>query len=172
MNEILRAIEERRSIRAYTSDMPERKKIDAVMNAGICGATGRNSQSVIIIAITDKETRDKYARANAAVMGAQTDPFYNAPVIFTVLARRDAPTYSYDGSIALANMMLAAHSLDMGACWIHRAKEVFATDEWREWLRSLGVEGDYEGIGNLAFGYRAGDYPPKKEKAENRKFYV
>ena len=172
MNEILKAINERRSIRSYKPEMPSLEDIRAIMKAGIEAPTGRNSQSVIVVAITDREVRDRYSRANAAVMGTEADPFYGAPVILAVLVRRGAPCERYDGPIALENMMLAAHSLGLGSCWIHRAREVFETEEWRLFLRNLGITEEYEGVGNLALGYIEGPYPPEKEKNEGRLFIV
>lgn len=169
MNDVLKAIQERRSIRAFLPDMPGREDIDAITEAGLAAASGMNRQPVIIIAITDEDLRNKYSRANAAVMGSDGDPFYGAPVIIAVLARRDAATRVYDGSLALGNMMLAAHSLGLGSCWIHRAREVFDKDEWRELLNSLGIKGDYEGIGNLALGYPAAS-PKRPELRPNRSF--
>ena len=172
MNEILKCIEERRSVKAYTPEMPKKEDIDTVIKAGLKAASGRNRQCAIIIAITDKATRDRLSRANAAVLGMENDPFYGAPAILVVLAKKEVHTAIYDGSLCLGNMMLAAHSLGLGSCWVHRAREVFETEEWREWLKSIGVEGEYEGIGNLLLGYPKGDYPAPKERAPGRVFYV
>ena len=172
MNEILKCIEERRTVKAYTPDMPRKEDIDAVIKAGLEAASGRNRQSSIIVAVTDKVTRDRLSAANAAVMGADGDPFYNAPVVLVVLVNKDVHTAVYDGSLTLGNMMLAAHSLGLGSCWVHRAREVFEQGEWREWLASLGIEGSWEGVGNLILGYREGDYPAPKERNPGRVFYV
>ena len=76
----------RRSTKCYKSDMPSDELIDKVINAGLYAANGRNWQSPIIIAIKDKAVRDKLAAVNARVMGADIDPFYNAPVVLCVLA--------------------------------------------------------------------------------------
>ena len=172
MNEIIKNLTERRSIKKYKSEMPKSEDIDTVINAGISAASGRNMQSPIVVAITDKATRDRLSAANAKVMGADGDPFYNAPCILVVLAHKDCRTYLYDGSLVMGNMMTAAHSLGLGSCWVHRAKEVFMLDEWQQWLRSIGVDGDYEGIGNLLLGYPDCEYPAKKERNSGRVFYV
>ena len=163
---------ERRSIKKYLSDMPKREDIDKIIKAGLAAASGRNMQAPVIVAVTNKEIRDKLAKANADVMGAKLDPFYNAPCVLVVLAEKTAHTYVYDGSLTLGNMMLAAHELGLASCWIHRAKEVMALPEWQEWIKSLGLEGEYEGIGNLVIGYRDGEYPDKKERKEGRVVYV
>ena len=162
----------RRSIKKYKSDMPRKEDIDKIIEAGLAAASGRNMQASVIVAVTNKEIRDKLSRDNAAVMGASGDPFYNAPCVLVVLAEKTAHTYVYDGSLTLGNMMLAAHELGLGSCWIHRAKEVMAQDEWQEWIRSLGLDGEYEGIGNLVVGYADCDYPANKERREGRVVYV
>lgn len=172
MNEILRTIEERRSIKKFKSDMPRREDIDAILKAGSEAASGRNRQASVMIAISDPVLRNKLSKANASILGADTDPFYNAPVVIVVLARKEVNTYIYDGSLSLGNMMLAAHSLGLGACWVHRAKETFEMPEWRELVKSLGLEGEYEGIGNLALGYADCEYPAKKERLGGRIFSI
>ena len=172
MNEILKLIEERRSIKKFKSELPRREDIEAIVKAGSEAASGRNRQASIMIAITDKEVRDRLAKANAAVLGADTDPFYNAPAVIVVLAKKEVNTYIYDGSLSLGNMLLAAHSLGLGACWVHRAKETFEMPEWKEFLKSLGITEEYEGIGNLILGYADCEYPAAKERREGRIFYV
>ena len=162
----------RRSIKNYLPDMPSKEDIDRVIEAGLAAASGRNLQAPIIVAITNKEIRDRLSRDNAAVMGASGDPFYGAPCVMVVLAEKTAHTYVYDGSLTLGNMMLATHELGLGSCWIHRAKEVMALPEWQEWLKSIGLEGEYEGIGNLVLGYRDGEYPAPKERRAGRVVFV
>ena len=163
---------ERRSVKKYLPDMPKREDIDKIIEAGLAAASGRNLQASVIIAVTNKEIRDKLAEANAAVMGMKADPFYGAPCVLVVLGSKNANTYVYDGSLTLGNMMLAAHELSLGSCWIHRAKEVMALPEWQEWIKSLGLEGEYEGIGNLTVGYIDGEFPAPKERRPGRVVYV
>lgn len=172
MSSCMEVMLSRRSVKKYLSRMPERCDIDRIIEAGLAAASGRNMQASVIVAVTNREIRDRLSKANAAVMGASADPFYNAPCVLVVLAEKKAHTYVYDGSLTLGNMMLAAHELGLGSCWIHRAKEVMALPEWQEWIASLGLVGEYEGIGNLVLGYPDGDYPDKKERREGRVFYA
>ena len=124
------------------------------------------AQSPIIVAVTDRQTRDRLAELNAAVMGGGSDPFYGAPAVLVVLADRSVPTYLYDGSLVMGNLMNAAHAVGLGSCWIHRAKEVFDSEEGKALLKEWGIEGDYEGIGNCIIGYPKGEAPqPKARKA-------
>lgn len=166
-DEALKLIESRRSIRSYKPDMVPDDLIDKVIEAGTFSATGGGRQSPIIIAVKDRKTRDKLSKLNADIMGAETDPFYGAPLVLIVLADRSSSTYLYDGSLVMGNLMLAAHALGLGSCWIHRAKEEFDRPEGKEILKDLGITGDYEGIGHCILGYIDGDVPeakPRKEK--------
>lgn len=160
------------SVKGYKPDMPSRDDIDKIVRAGLAAASGRNMQAPVIIAVTNKEIRDALSRDNAAVMGASTDPFYGAPCVLVVIANKSAHTYVYDGSLTLGNMMLAAHELELGSCWIHRAKEVMAMPHWQMWIKSLGLEGEYEGIGNLVLGYPSDNFPAVKERKDGRIIYV
>ncbi len=153
--------------------MPPAELIDKVINAGLYAANGRNWQSPIVIAVTDKATRDKLSALNAKIMGAAgTDPFYGAPAVLCVLADKSKRTYLYDGSLTMGNMMLAAHALGLGSCWIHRAKEEFESEEGKEILRALGIDGDYEGIGNLIIGYPDGEERTAVPRNENRVYKI
>lgn len=160
MNETLKTLTERRSCRSYKADPVPQEILDQILEAGTYAPTGMGKQSPIIIAVTDKETRDKLSRLNAAVMGASNDPFYGAPVVLVVLANTAVGTYKYDGSLVMGNLLNAAHALGLGSCWIHRAKEEFESEEGKEILKSLGIEGDWEGIGNCILGYPAADPNP------------
>lgn len=163
--EALENIYTRTSCKKYKSDAVGEELIDEVVKAGVMSATGKNAQSPIILKITNKKVRDELSKLNAAVMGRDgIDPFYNAPVVLVVLAKKDVFTHVYDGSIVMANMMLAAHALGLGSCWVHRAKEEFETEYGKNLLKSLGIEEEYEGIGNLILGYEEVKSDPKPRK--------
>ena len=155
MAETLTTLKTRRSCRAYTPDAVEADKLNAIIEAGTYAATGMGKQSPIIIVVKDPEVREKLSKLNAAVMGVNIDPFYSAPELLVVLANKAVPTYIYDGSLVMGNMMHAAADLGVASCWIHRAKEAFESEAGKAILKKLGIEGDYEGIGNLILGYPA-----------------
>lgn len=172
MNQIIEAMKTRRSIRKFKSDMVPKEIIERIIEAGTFAATGMNYQDPIIIAVTNKEVRDRLSKLNAEIMGSDSDPFYGAPVVLIVLADKKIPTHVYNGSLVMGNLMLAAHSLGIGSCWIHRAKEEFERPEGQEILKSLGIEGDYEGIGHCVLGYVDGEYPEASERKENWAYYI
>ena len=162
----------RRSIRKFKSDMVPKETIEKIIEAGTYAATGMNRQSPVMIAVTNKELRDRLSALNAKIMGTDTDPFYNAPVVIIVLANKEMPTYIYDGSLVMGNLMNAAHAYGISSCWIHRAKEEFETEEGRKLLESLGIEGDYEGIGHCILGYADCDEPAPSPRKENYVYWA
>ena len=173
-NEIIKAMEERRSIRSFKSEMPPMEKIEQIVEAGLYAANARGRQATITIAITDKALRDKIARDNCKIGGwdAGFDPFYGAPVILVVLADKNWPIRVYDGSLVMGNMLLAAHSLGLGSIWIHRAKEEFELPEYKQLLKKLGIEGEWEGIGHCAVGYIDGEPPKAAPRKDGRVFWI
>lgn len=171
MNEVLNCIKTRRSIKKYKSDAVPSELIEKIIEAGTYAPSGMNKQSAIILAIENKEVRDNLSKINAEIMETTNDPFYNAPVLLVVLAKKDFFTHVYDGSVVIENMLLAAHSLGLGACWIHRAKETFETEYGKNLLKSLGIEEEYEGIGNCVIGYPDME-PIEKPRKENYVYYV
>lgn len=172
MSDSLKIMEQRSSCRKYKADYVADEIVEKILRAGTYAATGMNRQSPIILAVSDKTLRDELSRLNAAVMGSDSDPFYGAPQVLVVLADKSVPTYIYDGSLVMGNMMNAAEELGVSSCWIHRAKEVFASDEGKQILKKYGIEGDYEGIGNLVIGYDDGGKREKSPRKENYIYYA
>ena len=173
MNESIKNMIERRSIHSFKPDaMVSKEDMDVIIEAGTYAATGMGMQSPIIIAVTNKETRDQLSKMNATIMRRDMDPFYGAPVVLIVLADKNRPTHIYDGSLVMGNLMNAAASLGIGSCWIHRAKEEFESEEGKALLKKWGIEGDYEGIGQCVLGYPDGDVPKAKPRKENYVYYV
>lgn len=172
MNEVIENMTSRRSVRAYSSKPVDRALIDEIIEAGLYAPSAMNKQDTLIIAIEDKSVRDKISKMNAAIMGSDSDPFYNAPVILIVLYNKANRNGIYDGSLVLGNMMNAAHSLGLSSCWIHRAKEEFESDEGKALLKSLGIEGEWEGVGHMALGYSASAEPKAPERKSGRVIHI
>lgn len=174
MNEVIKALEERRSIRKFKPGMPAKADIEQIVEAGLYAASGMGKQAVITVAVTNKDIRNRIAEANRQIGGWKEgfDPFYGAPVILIVLAEKNWANRVYDGSLVMGNLMLAAHSLGLGSIWIHRAKEEFEQSEWKQLLTDLGIAGEWEGIGHCAVGYMAGPAPQAAERKVGRVYWV
>ncbi|MBQ8304768.1 MAG: nitroreductase [Blautia sp.] len=174
MNDIIKAMQERRSIRKFTAEPVAKEDISQIIEAGLYAASGMGKQAAMVIAVTDKKCRDQIAEDNRRIGGWKEgfDPFYGAPVILIVLGNKEVPTYKYDGSLVMGNLMLAAHSLGLGSIWIHRAKEEFEMDAYKELLKKLGVEGEWEGIGHCALGHMDGELPKAADRKDGRVIWI
>ena len=73
MSETLQVIRERRSCKSYKPDMIPEEVIQTIAEAGTWAPSGMGRQSAIIVAITNKELRDRLSRMNAQIMGADMD---------------------------------------------------------------------------------------------------
>lgn len=175
MAETLKVLVERRSCRSFKPDLIESEKLEAIIKAGTYAATGMGKQSPIIIAVTNKDIRDMLSKMNAKIMGQveDYDPFYGAPELLIVLAKKSIGTYVYDGSLVMGNLMNAAYDLGVDSCWIHRAKEEFESEEGKHLLKKLGIDADeYEGIGHLVLGYADSPIKDASPRKEDYVYYI
>lgn len=166
MNEVMKNIMERRSIRCFSDKEVEREKIDEIVLAGQYAPSGMNRQERIFIVVSDRKKREELAGINRSVMGSSSDPFYGAPVVIIVAAKKGSFTGLYDASASIENMLLAATSLSLGSCWVFRAKEELESEWGRKLLEECGINGEYTGVGNVAIGYYD---ESKRQQASPRK---
>ena len=174
MRNLIEIMKTRRSIRKFRADAVPAELIRQILEAGQFAASGHDRQPWAFVVVTRKETRERLSAVNASFFDMPVkDPFYGAPAIIVVLAKKSVPTYLSDGALALGNMMLAAHDLGLGSCWINRAKQTFELPEWQEWLKSVGIEHpeEFEGIGHCALGYVDGEFPQVRPRKEGRIYW-
>lgn len=163
----LNCIKERRSCRSFKNEPVKSEDLDAVLDAAVYAPTGMGAQSPKMVVVTDKETISLMSRINAEVMGAEKDPFYGAPCVIVVFADSNRSTYIEDGSLVLGNLLLAAHAVGLGSCWIHRAKQTFETDEGKALMKKWGLGSNYVGIGNCILGYPDSPLASPKPRKED-----
>lgn len=157
----------RRSVRKYKDEQLPDALLDEVLSAGVYAPSAMNNQKTVLVAVRDRETRDRLSRMNAAVMGADRDPFYGAPCVVVVLGDPAQGTWVEDGSLVMGNLLNAAYALGLGSCWIHRAREMFDSPEGKQLLREWGLPETLRGVGNCILGYPDQE-PAPKPRAEGR----
>lgn len=172
MKEVLEALKNRRSVRRYKPELIRDEELKAVLEAGSYAPTGMGMQSPKIVVVQEPELIKKLSRMNAAVMGTDSDPFYGAPTVLVVLADPERPTCVEDGSLVMGNLMNAAYAVGLGSCWIHRARQVFASPEGKELLRQWGIPERYVGVGHCILGYADGDLPTAKPRKDDYIVYA
>ena len=165
MNETMNTMLQRRSCRKYTTEPVREVDLEQILLAGTYAASGMGRQSAKIVVVQDPATREQLRKMNAAVLGSpDTDPFYGASTICVVLADPEVGTWVEDGSLVMGNLMLAAESLGVASCWIHRAREEFDSEEGKALLRAWGIPERYRGVGHCILGYADGPAAPAKAR--------
>lgn len=168
MNGTLKNIRERRSIRKYLTEQVAEQELETILNAGTWAATGKGGQSPVMVVVQDAQTLEELSRANAKILGnPAADPFYGAPTAVVVLADGEKPTWLQDGSLVMGNLMLAAHSVGVGSCWINRATEYFDMPEGKAMLRKWNLPETLRGVAFCILGYAAGEAPVPAARKEN-----
>lgn len=174
MNETINTIMDRRAVRTFDDRKVEREKIEEIVKAGLYAPSGAGRQDSVIIVIEDRKKLDEIRALNASVMGKENiDPFYGAPVVILVADKKGSSTALLDGAASIENMLIAATSLGLGTCWIHRAKEELETEWGKKLLSSLGLDDEYIGVGHIALGYYDESRKPQaKERKDGRLFFI
>lgn len=170
MNETVKNLISRKSCKSYQDKHVSKELLDEIVAAGLNAPSGMNKQTPRFVVVSDDQVVKQLSDMNAAVAGMPFDPFYGAKDVIIVLAKKEA-TYLYDGSLAMGNLMNAAWSMGIGSRWIHRAKEVFESDEGKKLLKTWGIKDEVEGIGFCILGY-AKEEKEKTEIQDGRVFHI
>ena len=168
MNEVLKLLKQRRSIRRYKAEQIKDAELDAILEAGTYAPSGMGKQSAVMVVLQDKETISALSKINAEIQGNPgTDPFYGAPTVIAVLADSTSYNWLKDGSLVMGNLMNAAASLGVGSCWINRCGETFDRPEGRAYLEKWGLGESFKGVGYCILGYAEGEIPAPRPRKEN-----
>ena len=165
-NLVLDPLKTRRSCRSYQPDQIKPEELSAVLEAGTWAPTAMGTQEPFIVVVQNPDKIAQIERLNASVMGnPDGHPFYGAPTLLIVFADASrGGVFVEDGSLVMGNLLNAAHAVGLGSCWIHRAHEVFGTEEGKAMMKEWGVPETYAGIGNCILGYPVQEAPAKPRK--------
>jgi len=154
MSEVLKNIYSRASVRRYTADKVPETDVREIIKAGFHAANGMNRQALEFVVLENGDLIKKYNRKaitlyadklkaaghsnpkiESMVENPDADIFYGAPMLIFVFANPSAVTPVEDGSLAVGNMMLAAHSMGYGTCFIGFAEGLGNDKEFRNELK-------------------------------------
>ena len=164
MNDAYKNIVERRSIKSFNGQKVPHTVLEKIVEAGQFSASGMNKQSYAFVVVENEQLISTLSKLNASILNMDIDPFYGAKSLIIVFANSNVPTYIYDGSLAMGNLMNAANALGVDSCWIHRAKEMFETKEGKTLMKEWGLPESYVGIGNCILGYRKNEPAQRSER--------
>ena len=136
MNDVIRCLLTRRSVKKYRAEQVEEEKLEQILQAGSYAACGMGKQAGKIVVLQDPADIAQLEKLNAQILGnPDLHPFYGAPTICVVFADTSVGTWVEDGSLVIGNMLAAAHSLGVGSCWIHRARQEFESAEGKALMK-------------------------------------
>ena len=165
-NSFLETIKTRRSCRHYKAEQITDDELNAVLEAGTYAHTGHGKQDPVIVAVQNANVKARLAKMNAAIMGVDSNPYYDAPTYVLVFASEGNANAVKDGSCVLENMMLAAHAIGLATCWINREQEMFQTEEGKKMMKELGLADGLIGIGAISLGYASREPRPAAPRKE------
>lgn len=176
MNETIKNLKTRRSIRKFTDEQISDEDLKTILETGTYAPTARGAQSPKIVVIQDPKTIREFSAWNRSYFPVDVpedmDPFYGAKTLLIVLADSTMPTYVEDGSSVLAVLVNAAHAVGVGSCWIHRAREEFSSEKGKELLEKWEIPESYEGIGHVVLGYPDMEAPEPLPRKKDYIHYV
>lgn len=175
MKEIIETIKTRRCVREYKEDNVSDEDIKFLIDCARYAPSGFNMQPWSFLVVKNKETMRKLSESGKKAMipllepvkntskkasdflvylkTKGTDMFYGAPTLVIILGNKNAMTADWDCSMAAQNMMLAAHSMSIGSCWVGGVLPALMDEEF---LRELGAPDGYKAVAPLIFGYPKG----------------
>ena len=173
MNETLKVLKERRSVRKYKAEQIRDEELNAILEAGTWAPSAKGLQTSVMVVVQDPETIAWMSKLNAEIQGNPgTDPFYGAPTVVVVLGDGEKLNWLQDGSLVMGNLMTAAAALGLGSCWINRAMETFELPEGKALLAEWGLGENWKGVGNCILGYTDQAVLWDKARKEDRVLYV
>jgi nitroreductase len=181
MNEVLKTIAGRRSIRQYKDEQIKDTELKAILEAGLQAPSGHDSQPWHFTVIQKRELIDEISAGSKtemqkapvdwiAKLGAaeKYNIFYNAPTVIILAAKKDALSPLADVCAALQNMLIAAESLAIGSCWMGFAKFYFSTPQR---YAKIGIPDGYEVVYALTLGYKPKGWKATQRMRKYDKFY-
>jgi nitroreductase len=164
MNETLKTIASRRSIRQFKQEQIKDSELHSILEAGLQAPSGHNDQPWFFSVIQNKDlikelsdgSKEEMKKSDIDWMvtvgkNERLNIYYNAPTIIIVAGRKDAVTPMADVCGAIQNMLIAAESLNIGACWIGFTKYNFTKEEE---YKKVKIPDDYEVYYGIALGYK------------------
>ena len=176
MNQTINDLKTRRSIRKFKDEQISDEDLKTILEAGMYAPTGRGAQSPKIVVLQDDDKIKELSAWNRSFFPVEVpedlDPFYGAKTLLIVLADSEMPTWIEDGASVLAVLVNAAHAVGVGSCWIHRARDEFASPKGKELLKKWGIPERYGGVGHVVLGYSDMEAPQPLPRKEDYIHYV
>ncbi|RAP53314.1 MAG: diguanylate cyclase [Methanosphaera sp. rholeuAM270] len=172
MQSTIEVLKSRRSVKNFSQKPVSKADLSSILDAAVNAPSGMNVQSPKILVLQRKDIIKRFSEWNKSFYPKEIldnlpddfDPFYNASTLIIVLADKNVNTCVEDASLVIGNILNAASSIGLGACWIHRAREEFDSLQGKELLKVWNLSLDYIGVGHVVLGYPSDDFVVSDKK--------
>lgn len=167
MIEKIQTLLDRRSIRNYQVNQITEEELKVVLEAGKYAPSGMGEFKWKFAVVQKNGAMEKVLKGLDMEFGMKGSPFYNAPTLIIVFVDKDAHTPVQDGSLAIGNMLNAAHMLGLGSCWINCIPGFFGTKSGKALQQEFNIPSEYICVGSCAIGYINGEIPQAKVRNDS-----
>lgn len=190
MNEVIKCIKERRSIRKYLKKQIEENKLNEILESSIYAPNAGGRQSALVVVSQNEKVNEILGKINRgafyesvpknAKLGVSKEQpsiaddrniksaFYGAPTVITLFAPNNYLYIDGDCAVVAQNIMIAAHSLGIGSCMVGRADKTFEGEYGKDILKEWGLKEGYTPTYHIALGYYDCELPKGKDRKEGR----
>lgn len=183
MNDTIKNILNRRSVRQYRSEQLKTKELESIIEAGLYAPSAMNQQSWHFTVIQNKNIIDNLNKDAKEALTKDGNEyfkkfaedenytiFYNAPTIIVISGEKHALKPATDCAAAVENMLIAAESLNIGTCWIGLVTPLFQSEKAGKYIELLNIPEGFEPYYAITLGYKTqenGEAPPRRENTVN-----
>jgi len=185
MNEVMKNMIERRSIRKYEDRQLSDELLEQILYAASFSPNAGNRQTTQIVVCQNRELNDRLGRIKKSLSHIQAstpdryiskyqpsiadDPtlpsaFYGAPTVITLFGPKSFWFKAADCYIMANNICLAAYSLGVGSCIVGCVEDIFDSDFGRDTLREWNISDGFEAVVHITLGYPGTGFPPEKPR--------
>jgi len=168
MNEVIRNILSRRTIRSFTDEKVSDEIINTLLQSAIYAPSAKNGQTWFFSVVQNKEILDKIDSVAECLRGGNI--FYNANTVIFVAVQNGTKWGETDCAAATQNILLTAHSLGLGGCWIGCCRDELQGENADEYKRLMKIPDDYTLLYGIAIGYTDTTPTAPQRKQDNIAF--
>lgn len=185
VNETLQTIRNRRSIRSFKEEQITEEELQTVLEAGLYAPSAVNQQAWHFTVIQNQELLNRlnlHAKEAAKTFDdehiramANNDKlhiFYGAPTVILVSGKETATSIESDCAAANENMLLAAESIGLGACWVNLILFLFYHPDANKFRQQLGIPDGFKPFCSIALGYKKANAVNAPARKPNRVHYI
>ncbi|MDR2808287.1 MAG: nitroreductase family protein [Spirochaetaceae bacterium] len=167
MNEVMKVIKSRRSIRSFSDEQIKQEELDLIVEAGMYAPSAAGKQAWHFTVVQNQRVLDEISLEAKRIyrsmdieflqnLGSneQFHAFFHAPTVIIISGAVNSIAPNSDCAVAAQNIMLAAEALQIGSCWVSAVAVLSQTEQGKKIIESLGLPEGYAPFNSIVLGYK------------------